>query len=206
MEPFEEIEEKYIQTLLKSRHRVIESIGKNMDLYGVTLSIGHLYGNMYFSEHPVTLDEMVQTMGMSKTSMSTGMRTLMDLKMVHKVWEKGARKDLFVAEPDWYQTFIDFFSVKWRKSIEQNVAALNRSLRELEQLLADIDNTEAGDEARDHDENAEKSARLSAFRESVATDIEKINNALSYYRWLGRLIDALESEKIFQFIPKEPVD
>lgn len=32
----------------KARKRIIESIGKNMDLYGITLSTGLLYGLMFF--------------------------------------------------------------------------------------------------------------------------------------------------------------
>lgn len=180
----EHIDKEWMERVEKSRRRVIESIGKNIDLYGITLSIGHLYGNMYFSDHPVTLDEMTQMMGMSKTSMSTGMRTLTDLKMVHKVWEKGSRKDLYEVETDWYQTFADFFSIKWRKSIEQNVTALQRSLKEMEQLK-------------------EQHPGHETLQLSLDPDIDKIKNALAYYRWLGRLIDSFESGDIFDFIPKE---
>lgn len=92
----------------KIRKRVIENIGRNMDLYGIPHSTGHLYGLLYFADKPMNLDEMGQEMKMSKTSMSTGVRTLLDYKMVNKVWEKGSRKDLYEVEYDWYQTFFDF--------------------------------------------------------------------------------------------------
>jgi len=184
MNPYEGLSEQQKSRIDKARHRVIDSIGKNMDLYGITLSVGHLYGHIYFKEHPVTLDEMAAEIGMSKTSVSTGMRMLTDLKMVHKVWSKGSRKDLYEVETDWHQTFADYFAIKWRKSIEQNVQALTRSLAELEQLLAE-------------DGDNENLVRV------VRTDMEKIKNALAYYRWLTRLIDALETGEIFKYIPKE---
>jgi len=168
----------------KARHRVIDSIGKSMNLYGITLSVGHLYGHIYFKEHPVSLDEMAAEVGMSKTSVSTGMRMLTDLKMVNKVWSKGSRKDLYEVEMDWHQTFADYFAIKWRKSIEQNVQALTRSLAELKEML-----TEDGDN--------ETLVRV------VSTDIRKIQSALAYYRWLTRLIDVLETGEIFKYIPKE---
>jgi len=180
----EELSEQQKVRIEKARHRVIDSIGKNMNLYGITLSVGHLYGHIYFKEHPVTLDEMAAEVGMSKTSISTGMRMLTDLKMVNKVWSKGSRKDLYEVEMDWHQTFADYFSIKWRKSIEQNVQALTRSLGELEQLL-------------EEDEDNDTLARV------VSADIRKIQSALSYYRWLTRLIDALETGEIFKYIPKE---
>lgn len=86
------LQEEQQATVLKIRKRVIEAIGRNMDLYGVTLSTGHLYGLLFFADKPMTLDDMGREMEMSKTSMSTGVRTLLDLKMVNKVWSKGSRK------------------------------------------------------------------------------------------------------------------
>ncbi|MDQ0060902.1 GbsR/MarR family transcriptional regulator [Paenibacillus harenae] len=176
--------DEQIDKLQRTRRRVIESIGKNMDLYGVTSSIGHLYGNMYFNQEPVTLDEMSHTMGMSKTSMSTGMRALLDLKMINKVWGKGSRKDLYEAVPDWHQNFADFFSIKWRKALEQNKHVLSRSLKEIGELR------------RQHEDEQ-------AFLQVLDNDAAKIEEALKYYRWLDRLIDSFETGEIYQFIPKE---
>jgi len=166
----------------KSRQRVIESLGKNMDLYGVTLSVGYMYGHMFFRDTPVTLDEMASVMGLSKTSVSTGMRTLQDLKMINKVWERGSRKDLYEVEQDWYQTFIDFFSIRWRKSVEMNRHALERSHKEMKQML---------EEYADNEQAVKQ----------LQSDIEKIQSAIRYYEWLNRLIDTLESGKIFEFVP-----
>lgn len=178
------ITEEQRDKLLKTRRRVVESIGKNMDLYGITLSIGHLYGNMYFNREPVTLDEMSETMGMSKTTMSTGMRTLHDLKMINKVWGKGSRKDLYEVEPDWHQNFADFFTIKWRKAVEQNMNVMARSLKEIAGMM-------------------EQYAEDEAFMELLRNDLTKIEEAQSYYRWLDRLIDTFESGEIYEFIPKE---
>lgn len=184
MQPFDGLSEQHIGKILKARKRVIEAIGKNMDLYGVTQSVGHLYGMLFFSEKPMTLDEMGKEMEMSKTSMSTGVRMLLDLKMVNKVWEKGARKDLYEAEADWHQTFTDYFGIEWRKAVEANVIALKRSAAELRQLQ----------------ETEEEDGKL---RELLSRDLEKIDGALSYYEWLDRLIDTLDSGKIYELVPKE---
>ncbi|KOP83414.1 transcriptional regulator [Cytobacillus solani] len=171
------------EQLERVRERVIETIAKNMNLYGITDSIGRLYGMLYFQNHPMTLDEMKEELGMSKTSMSTSVRTLTDLKMVEKVWKKGTRKDLYQAEEDWYQTFIDFFSIKWRAGISMNIAAMTKSILELERLA----------KSEEADEEVRTAAEI---------DITKMKAALSYYEWLNRLVDSFESEEIFDFIPK----
>jgi DNA-binding transcriptional regulator GbsR (MarR family) len=184
LEELAQLPEELAGRIEKSRQRVIETIGKNMDLYGVTLSVGYMYGNMFFRNHPVTLDEMAEVMGLSKTSVSTGMRTLQDLKMIHKVWNRGSRKDLYEVETDWYQTFADYFSIKWRKSVEMNRHALERSLREMNQLL------------KEHPDNE-------TLVNILRSDIEKIRAAIQYYDWLNRLIDTFESGRIFELVPIE---
>lgn len=186
MVPSNGITDEQAERVRKLRERVIETIGSNMDLYGVTMSVGHMYGYMFFQNEPVTLDEMRSVMGMSKTSMSTGMRTLMDLKLVHKVWGKGSRKDFYVVETDWYQTFTDYFSIRWKKSVEMNLNAVKKSLKELQELKKEAEESE----------NKE-------LLEILEKDEQKLNEAIKYYRWLNRLIETFESGEIFEFVPKE---
>ncbi|GIP60683.1 GbsR/MarR family transcriptional regulator [Paenibacillus woosongensis] len=169
--------------IMKVRKRVIEAIGRNMDLYGISLSTGHLYGLLFFADKPMTLDEMGLEMKMSKTSMSTGVRTLLDLKMVNKVWEKGSRKDLYEVEYDWHQTFTDYFAIKWRKAVESNILILRRSIEEINKWLA-----------------SEPEGAIAAILEE---DRKKMIDAVKYYEWLDRLIDAMESGEIYQLVPKE---
>ncbi|MBU8879352.1 GbsR/MarR family transcriptional regulator [Bacillus sp. FJAT-29790] len=171
------------EQLHHARERVIEAIAQNMNLYGVTDSIGRLYGMLYFQDHPMTLDEMKEELGMSKTSMSTSVRSLLELKMVEKVWKKGMRKDLYQAEEDWYQTFSDFFTIKWRSGVSMNMSAMTKSIADLECLVSS--------------EETEEEIRTAAM-----LDIEKLKSALTYYEWLNRLVDSFESGKIFEFIPK----
>ncbi|MGG3798408.1 GbsR/MarR family transcriptional regulator [Metabacillus fastidiosus] len=170
--------------LNQARERVIKAISQNLNLYGISPSIGRLWGLLYFQNEPMTLDDMKLELGMSKTSMSTSVRSLTDLNMVNKVWKKGVRKDLYEVEEDWHQNFIDFFSTKWRNGVSMNIAAIEKSLHELKELLdiQDLDNEILGE---------------------INSDIEKLNKALDYYDWLNRLIDSLESHEIFEFIPKK---
>lgn len=172
------------QQLDLAKERVIDTIAHNMNLYGITDSVGRLFGLLFFSNNPMTLDEMKDELGMSKTSMSTSVRSLMDLKMVDKVWKKGVRKDLYKAEEDWYQTFIDLFTIKWRAAVSMNVSSIEKSIKELNNLV-DCDDVDV------------------AIREEAQQIIEKLHACLEYYHWLNRLVDSFESHEIFKFIPKK---
>ena len=182
------LQEEQQATVLKIRKRVIEAIGRNMDLYGVTLSTGHLYGLLFFADKPMTLDDMGREMEMSKTSMSTGVRTLLELKMVNKVWSKGSRKDLYEVEYDWHQTFTDYFAIKWRKAVESNLQILRKSIEELNRLVDDLDE--------------EADAELIHI---LMEDKHKVLQAEAYYKWLDRLIDTMENEEIYKLVPKEEI-
>lgn len=164
------------------RDKVIQSIAQNIDLYGITQSIGRLYGTMYFHNKPMTLDEMRDALGMSKTSMSTGVRSLLDIKLVHKTWQKGVRKDLYSVEEDWYKTFVDLFSTKWGSGIETNEREIQKAKKELEEIYSQTMNEE--------------------IKVTIDHDLAKLQHAVEYYEWLNLLIKSFESGEIFNFIPK----
>ena len=172
------------EKLEKSRKRITESIAQNIHLFGLPPAAGRQFGMMFFKDQPMTLDNMSAELGMSKTSMSTSIRSLSDAKLVERVWERGVRKDLYEAKDDWYQIFIDTFTVKWRRAVSLHTAAIRKSYNELLELKED-ENTPA-------DVLAE-----------VERDIEKLLYIRDYYSWLDRLIDAFEDQKIFDIVPKK---
>ncbi|MCO7175187.1 GbsR/MarR family transcriptional regulator [Sporolactobacillus kofuensis] len=167
-----------------TRERVIEAISQNMFLYGVTPSIGRLYGTLYFKDQPMTLDDMKEELKMSKTSMSTSVRTLSELNMVERVWRKGVRRDLYEAKKDWYQIFTDYFSNQWRKVTAINVKAVKQSLKELNKL-------------KENEDLTEEEAQV------IQADIDKYHYVLDYYDWLSQFLDLLESDEIFKIVEKK---
>lgn len=172
------------EQLEKSRERIIETIAQNIHLYGLTPSAGRQFGTMFFHDEPLTLDEMTEELGMSKTSMSTSVRSLSDLKLVERAWKRGVRKDLYKVKDDWYQSFIDLFSIKWRQSVSLHETSIRKSLNDLNKLLNDPSITEE-------------------LKQTVETDIEKLRYMQDYYEWLDQLVDAFEDHDIFDLVPRK---
>jgi len=142
---------------------------------------------MFFQNRPITLDDMSGELGMSKTSMSTSIRSLSEAKLVERVWERGVRKDLYEVKDDWYQSFIDTFSIRWRRSVSLHTAAIRKSINEIEQLMND-DTTSP------------------EVLEEAKSDMEKLVYIRNYYGWLDRLIDAFDDHKIFDLVPIEELE
>jgi len=168
----------------KAKDKVINAMAETMDLYGVTSSVGRLYGTLYFQRVPMTLDEMKDELGMSKPSMSMAVRSLLEMKVVQKVWQKGNRKDLYVAEKDFFKFFQVFFTDKWRREIEVNLHAINDALLEIEASLEDP-------------------ILYGEKRQEVKELKDQIDKSKVYYHWLDDLVRSLESGRLFELIPPQ---
>lgn len=164
-------------------YRIIEQITANMKLYGVPSTVGRLMGTIYFNRKPMTLDEMTDELGMSKTRMSQAVRELTDYNLAEKVYEKGVRKDSYNVEQDYYQTFISLFSSNWRKGISMNQSFQQKIIAELNGIIEDP-NTD--------DESREKANEYLAETKEV----------LGFYNWLTHLVEFLESHEVFEYVPK----
>ncbi|WP_428910478.1 GbsR/MarR family transcriptional regulator [Niallia sp. Krafla_26] len=162
--------------------RFIQTIARNMNLYGINPSIGRLYGVLYFSDHAMTLDDMREALSMSKTSMSTGVRALSDMKMVESIHKKGLRKDLYLTEEDWYKSFTSLFGIRWRNQTETNIEEADEAIEKLQQLLQTTDDE--------------------SLINKINLDLEKLHYARNYYEWLMNFIRMIESGEIFKFVPK----
>jgi len=170
------------EKLEEARNKITTMMANTMDLYGIPPSIGRLYATLYFSDGPMTLDELKEAMGMSKTSMSTGVRKLENDHFINKVWEKGVRKDLYEAQTDFFKSFVAFYCKMWYREIELNMEAIKKA----EPILKELTNSK----------NLE-------VKEKAQKDMVKLSNAKEYYEWLKTLVISLENGEIFDFIPKK---
>ena len=79
-----------------------------MQLLGMPRSIGEIYGLLYFSEEPMSMENVTQSLGMSVGSASQGLKTLRNMKAVRTTYKIGERKDYFVAESEFRHLFSSF--------------------------------------------------------------------------------------------------
>lgn len=158
-----------------------DSIANTMDMYGVTPSVGHIYAKLYLSDEPMTLDDLRDELGMSKGSMSIGVRKLIEDKIIHQVYRKGHRKNLYEAERDFFQFFVSFFTKRWQREVNVNLHGVRRAIPGYKAL---IDDPDTPDEIK-----AEAEQRLN-----------KVNASLAYYEFLELLVEKSHSGEIFDLI------
>ncbi|WP_042461942.1 GbsR/MarR family transcriptional regulator [Neobacillus dielmonensis] len=169
--------------LKQIEEQFVEKIADNMHTYGVSPTVGRVLGIIYMNRRPMTLDELSEETGMSKTRMSQVVREMVDLNIAEKVFEKGVRKDLYNVEQDYYQTFVSLFTSNWQKTIQKNkmfekkMSAELQTFRENEPL------------------NEEMEQKINVL-------LKETKEWLDYYQWLARLVEFFDSGEIFKHVPK----
>ena len=76
----------------------LEKLGFLGTLFGFNKLMGQIYGLLYLSPSPLGLDEITETLHVSKGSISINIRELEKWGGCKKVWVKGDRKDYYEAE------------------------------------------------------------------------------------------------------------
>jgi DNA-binding transcriptional regulator GbsR (MarR family) len=83
-----------------ARRDLIESAGALFQMLGLPRSVGQIYGLLYLSKGPLSLDDIAASLSISKGSASIGTRQLAAWGAIRQVWVLGERRDHFEAVGD----------------------------------------------------------------------------------------------------------
>ena len=116
------------------RGRVIGIFVRAARTLGQPKSLGEIYGLLYMSPEPLSMDRIAEELEISAGSASQGLRQLRGFGAVHRVYVPGARKDFFEAEVELRKLTAGFFQEKVFPGLEEvgsELAALRGPLAEL---------------------------------------------------------------------------
>lgn len=125
--------------LTEAREHFIQGMSRITHFWGFPKAMGAIYGAIYLSPEAVSLDELVELVGISKGSVSTNVRLLERLGMVHRQLQVGDRKDYYLPETDFWKVARNLL-----KEREQNEFGL--ALRTVGESLDLVATSEAVDE------------------------------------------------------------
>src|SRR5690625_492412 len=125
----------------------IEKMTDNMNAFGVPTTVGRVLGIIYMNREPMTLDELADETGMSKTRMSQIVREMIDMNIAKRIFKKGVRKDLYQVEEDYYETFISLFTSTWQSAIKRSRQFEQRLTKSIEKIQHDSELTEENEQA-----------------------------------------------------------
>ena len=118
------------------RDRFTESMGRISKFWGFSRIMGQLYGLLYLSQDPMTLDQLADGLMVSKGSVSTNVRALERWGMVEKVWVKADRKDYYKAETKFIDIVVKILQERERKEFDTALNTVSECLNGLKTLPA----------------------------------------------------------------------
>jgi len=114
--------------LQAARERFIQAMSQISQFWGFPKAMGAVYGAVYLSPEPISLDELVAQVGVSKGAVSTNVRKLERLQMVHKQVRIGDRKDYYAAETNFWKVVQGVLRERQNRSFDQALQAVDESL------------------------------------------------------------------------------
>ncbi|MEA2670637.1 MAG: hypothetical protein QOG45_857 [Chloroflexota bacterium] len=90
---------------------------------------GRIFGLLYLSPRPVTLDELTDELQQSKSNVSVSVRGLIDWQLVRRIRVPGSRKDHYEAATDFWRVMQEIMERRFRWNLRQVVAAAEETER-----------------------------------------------------------------------------
>lgn len=112
------------------RHSFIERMGLAAESDGLSRIAGRLFGALLLESEPRSLDEFAEQLGVSKASVSTEARRLLERGVAERVGKPGDRRDYYALSPDFFAQIVRFRLSRWE--------ALHRLVRDLPTTAPDL--------------------------------------------------------------------
>ncbi len=111
-----------------TRDIFIEGWGRLGPSWGINKTMAEIYALLYVSSDPLTLEEMSRSLETSRSNVSTNVRGLVDLGVVHKVIVRGERKDYYTAEDDITKVAKLLALAKKRKELDPAMEIVHKAI------------------------------------------------------------------------------
>lgn len=114
-----------------ARERMIESLSRISEFWGYPRAMGGLYAALYLSPGPISLDDLVPIVGVTKGAISTNIRALEQLGMVHRHLRAGDRKDYYEADTDFWKIAKTVLERRQKPEFDKALNSVSATLQQI---------------------------------------------------------------------------
>lgn len=124
-------------SLTQARQHVLLGLSRISEFWGFPRAMGAIFGALYLSPTPLSLDELVDQVGITKGAISTNVRALERLGMVHRQLQFGERKDYYTAETDFWKVIKNILKEREKSEFDLALRSVDESLEMLDGAVSD---------------------------------------------------------------------
>jgi len=127
------------QSLTKIKKDFIEGLSQISRFWGFPKGMGAIFAVLYLSPSAISLDEIVAQTGLTKGAISTEIRTLARMGLVHRSTKLGDRKDYYTAEADFYAAIRSILQERQNSEFDRAIRSVKGTLTTLEEHWVEND-------------------------------------------------------------------
>ena len=151
-----------------ARENFIQGMSRISQFWGFPKAMGAIFGALYFSPDSLCLDELVERVSITKGAVSTNVRALERLGLVHCQVRIGERRDYYAAETDFWKIIKGILREREKSEFDRALGAVDESLQILQGASAD-----------------------ETHAEEAAFYIERLKNMQGFFRSLDKIVATL---------------
>jgi len=127
------------QSLPKIKKDFVEGLSQISRFWGFPKGMGAIFAVLYLSPAPLPLDEIVAQTGLTKGAISTEIRALARMGLVHRSTKLGDRKDYYAAESDFYSAIKSILKERQNSEFDRAVGSVKAALTAMDENWVDND-------------------------------------------------------------------
>jgi DNA-binding transcriptional regulator GbsR (MarR family) len=127
------------QSLNKIKKDFTEGLSQISRFWGFPKGMGAIFAVLYLSPTALSLDEVVQDTGLTKGAISTEIRALARMGLVHRSSKLGDRKDYYTAESDFYAAIRSILKERQNSEFDRALRSVKETLLQMDENWVDND-------------------------------------------------------------------
>src|SRR5512139_1297399 len=120
-------------SLSKIKKDFTQGLSQISRFWGFPKGMGAIFAVLYLSPTPLSLDEIVQETGLTKGAVSTEIRGLARMGLVHRSTRLGDRKDYYEAEADFYAAIRSILKERQNSEFDRALGTVRETLKAMEE-------------------------------------------------------------------------
>ena len=121
------------QSLTKIKKDFTQGLSQISRFWGFPKGMGAIFAVLYLSPTALSLDEIVRATGLTKGAISTEIRALARMGLVHRSSKLGDRKDYYEAEADFYAAIRSILKERQNTEFDRAVRSVKETLEKMEE-------------------------------------------------------------------------
>ncbi len=125
------------QSLTRIKKDFTEGLSQISRFWGFPKGMGAIFAVLYLSPAPLSLDEIVTETGLTKGAISTEIRALARMGLVHRSSKLGDRKDYYEAEADFYAAIKSILRERQNSEFDRAIGSVKIALAAMDENWVD---------------------------------------------------------------------